>query len=251
MAGYIMPTPSQKISFSETQIDKLVEIFNNSIYGIYEEQDNKYFKKGLAVEEDSRTLYSRVTKRLFIKNNQRITNDYITGEWDMHIERLGVIDEIVDLKSSYSKNTFDKSRVKKMNMIYYWQLQCYMWLTGAKSSTLAYCLVNNTGKAIRDEKYRLSFKQGMQDENEVFTDLYYKKCQQIERNNIFDLDLFIKHNQGFEFDTPENKRDFNIPMKERVYAITIERNEDEIEALKNRIIDCRQWITENLLTNNN
>ncbi len=246
MAGYIMPSESQRVKFTETQIEKLVEVYNSFFWGRYEDHDNKYFVKGRAVEEDSRTLYSRVTKDFFVRNETRLTNDFVTGEWDMHIENDGAIIEVIDLKSSYSKNTLDKSRVKKLNPVYYWQLVCYMWLTGATSATLAYCLVNNTGKAIRDEKYKLSFKPGMQDENEVFTEKYYRGCRQIERNNIFDLELFMKHNPGFEFDTPANERTFDVPMKERVHTFKFDRKESDILLLQNRIIECRYWMNENL-----
>lgn len=75
-----------------------------------------------------------------------------------------------------------------------------------------------------------------------------KKARQIEINHIFDLELFKDHNPGFQFDNDLSKWDYDIPLKDRVFQFKVERDESEIERLKKRIIDCREWIDKNLLS---
>lgn len=241
-AGGIMPAPASKVAFTETCIGKLVEIYNNSVFGRYEEQHNKYTDNGLDCEEDSITLYSRVKKKIFVKNVERLSNDYVTGEWDLHLEdQDGRIEHTVDIKSSWSKNTFDKSRLKaSVNSDYYWQGLTYMWLTGAKTHTVAFCLVNGSFDTIMDEKKRLAWRLGVIDPSAKLNDKYVKGCKQIEVNHIFDLELFKKQNPGFDFDNDLGAWCYDIPMEARVAEFTFERSEVEIERLRLRIIQCRE-----------
>jgi len=60
------------------------------------------------------------------------------------------------------------------------------------------------------------------------------------------LELFRKHNPDFEFHNDLSEWKFDIPLKDRVFQFKIERDDSEIERLKTRIIDCREWINKNL-----
>ena len=96
-----------------------------------------------------------------------------------------------------------------------------MSLTGAKSSTLAYCLVNTPLNLIEQEKKSLWFKMNCPDLEAIE---YLTACEEIERLSIYE----------------------DIPIQERVFEIEIERNEETIDAINKRVLECREWMNENL-----
>lgn len=254
--GSLMPSESSKVDFTETHIDKLIECFNSAIYDRYEESSNKYFEKGNERENLSITLVSRVMKKMFVKNTTRLTNDFITGEWDLHEEVGGLINHTLDTKTSWSKNTFDKARLKKPNLVYVFQGHAYMWLTGAKKHSICYCLVNGTYQGINDEVRKLAWKMGVLDASVEENPAYLKKVQQIERNHIFNLNEFMIENPGYDLKNEHSFDEegkyvwaFDIPMEERLYTYTFERNEDIIKKMQLRVIQCRQWMTNNMIIN--
>jgi len=239
--GAIMPAAAAKTQFTDTCIGKLIEIYNANVYSRTEDFGNKYTEHGLDSEENSITLFSRVKKRMYVKNTERKSNEFVTGEWDLHlVDENGVTAETVDIKSSWSKNTFDKSRLKaKLNQDYYWQGQSYMWLTGAAKHTVAYCLTNASEQTIQDEKRRLAWKMGVIDTTSKINEEYIMKCRQIEINHIYDIKLFQQQNPNYDFDNKISGWCYDIPMAERVVCFEFNRNEADIEKLRLRIIECR------------
>ncbi len=196
--------------------------------------------KGNECEEDSITALSRVTKRLFKKNDVRLTNEWITGEPDLFIgNSINDAEETIDTKTSWSLHTFLRAKHKPLEKAYYWQGQCYMMLTGAKKHTDAYCLVNGTAKAIMDEKRVLSYSYSIIDEE---PQEYVDSCKQIEINHIFDLELFRKHNPFFEFHNDVNKWTYDIPLADRVFTFSFDRNNEEIENIKTRCNAAKIWM---------
>src|SRR5690554_1016822 len=69
---------------SETAKTHLIECYIRAKYGREKDIENKYIKKGLAVEEDSITLYSRIKKRLFFKNEETLLGKYVVGTPDLY-----------------------------------------------------------------------------------------------------------------------------------------------------------------------
>ncbi len=180
--------------------------------------NNKFIEKGLAVEEDAITLYSRIKKQFFKKNETHLFNAFIKGTPDIFTgETIGSAIRIHDVKSSWSANTFYRTFIKKINELYYWQGVGYMWLTGALFFDLAYCLVNTPEPLIEAEKRSLWYKLGQpSDDNENWINAQAA----IERNMRFD----------------------DIPMRERMLEYTIERNEADIELLTKKITAAREYL---------
>jgi hypothetical protein len=212
--GKLMVDPRNKSeTLSETTKTYLSEVFINYSYGRKKDIQNRYTTKGLMVEEDSLTLYSRFKKEIFMKNEERFFNDFICGTPDL-VEK----NEVIDIKSSYDIFTFFKSK-EDINKSYYWQLQAYMCLTGKKTSTLAYCLINTPDCLIQDEKRRLGFKMNIIDD--VNKD-YVEACIEIDRLMIYD----------------------DLPLEEKVHEVTIERNDKDIERMYERVEQCRKYMNE-------
>jgi len=216
--GHLMTNSRSKTEkLSESTKTHLVDVFVRAKYGRRTDIQNKYVAKGLMVEEDSITLFSRHEKTFFKKNEKQLKNNFISGTPDLFEgSDIANAKHIIDVKSSWDIFTFFRASSKKLNKLYYWQLQGYMALTGAQTSTLAYCLVNTPEILVNDEKRRLMWKMGLIDENEDFEEA----SKEIDRLSVYD----------------------DIPMAERIHQITIERNNEDIQSLYERIIECRKYM---------
>jgi len=244
--GHLMTeSRSKSEQISETTKTHLIDVFVSEMYGRREFIDGKFLEKGNEREEDSITLLSRVNRKFYKKNSEKLFNDYIKGEPDIFTgNSIHDADEIFDTKTSWSAHTFFRAINKPLDKMYEWQGHSYMWLTGAKKHTVAYCLVNGTAQAIMDEKRKAGYRYGA--DPEIHPE-YINRCKQIEINHIFDLASFKSENGWFEFNNDLSNWAYDIPMENRVFTFTFDRDEEKIQALKNRITDCRIWIKENLI----
>lgn len=217
--GHIMTESRSKTDpLSETTKAHLVDVYVSNVYGRNDDIQSKYIEKGLAVEEDSITLYSRIKKEFFLKNESHLSNSWIKGTPDLYTgESIEKASTIIDIKSSWDIYSFMRVITKEVNKMYYWQLQGYMDLTGATSSTLAYCLVDTPAPLIEDEKRRLMWKMGVATSENP---LYLEACEELEKNMTFN----------------------DIPLEERLIEFTIERNESDIMRMHSRVEECRKWL---------
>ena len=235
---------------------KLVQMYRELMWKRKCNKSNKYVEKGLAVEEDAITLFCRIKKEVFTKNTTRLNSEFFTGEVDLFIgEGISKAEKTIDIKSCWDWTTLP-SICDTVDDDYDYQGQTYMSLTGSKSHTIAYCLVNTPANLIQDEKRKLAWKMGII-ENETLE--YIEGCIEIEKNCIVDMDLFLKHNPFFEFhynkcelvnsDKVSNYSPewiWDIPMNERLYEIEVLRDDVKIEKMQKRIIECRAWMNINL-----
>lgn len=216
--GNLMVEPKLKSeSLSETTKTYLREKYIFEKYQRSKFVESKYMTKGTEVEEESLTLLSIVTRKLYNKNEKLLWNDWIIGTPDTYEgDTIENAITIIDIKSSWDIFTFFASKEEKLNKMYYWQLQGYMWLTGAKVAQLAYCLINTPTKLVDDEIRKVGYKftEG--------TDEYNKAIESIRKNSTYD----------------------DLSYKEKIHTITIDRNDDDIEKLKTKIEECRKYIAD-------
>lgn len=219
--GDIMPESRTKEPLGETCKNHLMECYVREKYGRVKDITNKFIEKGLAVEEDSITLYSRVKKKFFKKNEEPIENGFLIGTPDLFEgETIQSATRITDIKSSWSIHTFFQTMSKAINKGYFWQLQGYMDLTGAKTASLVYCLVNTPEAIVQGEKNSLAWKMAVIDRD---TDpLYLKACEGIDKENNFD----------------------DIPIEERWISFEIARDQASIENAHIRIAECRNFLND-------
>lgn len=187
---------------------------------IKEEPVTKQMVKGIVCEEDSIDLFARVEKKIYNKNTERIKNEFLSGTPDLYdSDSVMTSNEIIDIKSSWDINTFLSNVDGPLNPMYYWQLQGYMSLSGAKTGTIAYCLVNTPDEIIEDEKRKLMYKMNVAtDENTE----YKLAAAALEFNMRFD----------------------DIPIEERVLRFSVERNDNDIDRIFERVKKCRTFLSE-------
>lgn len=238
-----MINPKSKSSdLSESTKTHLIDVFCSWNYERKEEVTSKFLDKGNDREEDSITLLSRVLKQVFIKNEVRFSNEYITGEPDLFNNGS----EIFDTKTCWSLNTFLRAKYSEINKMYEYQGHGYMALTEKHRHNVAYCLVNGTEKAINDEKRRLAYSMGIIDTSTRINDEYKKRCRQIEINHIFDIKEFENEYPWFDLDNEISQWKWDIPKEERLHIVSFERNDEVINKMYDKVKVCRKWIKENL-----
>jgi len=129
----------------------LRKILKEIIFGYKYEVYAKYANKGTYVEDDSIDLYNRYKGTNYTKNDKRFTNDILTGEPD-------IIDEdnklIIDIKSSWTADTFPLFDNKLPSTRYEWQLKAYMYLLGYTEGKVVYVLTNTPEFIVQDELYK-------------------------------------------------------------------------------------------------
>lgn len=206
--GQLIEKRDQRPELSQTTKNYLEQLHKEEVFGKREEIRSKYLDKGIQVEEQSITLYSELTNQLFIKNKERKSNAFITGEPD------NTQGKIRDIKSSWSLSTFPMHDNELTNMDYWWQLQGYMELFDLEDSELIYCLVDTPEELINDEMRRVGWKSG-------FT-----------ADIPDELEAEIRNNMTFS----------DIPAELRVKVFKVERDRLAMRQLEEQVIRCRTYL---------
>jgi len=206
--GKIMTSPRSKGEvLSQTTKSYIKELVLEHKYGIRKEINSRYLDKGNMVENESIELTERVLDLdLIVKNESYFENDFICGTPDIIMG-----DTIIDVKSSWSAHTFPFFFDEELpNKDYYYQIQGYLALTGATKGMVVYCLINTPEEIVLDEIRRTSWSRHELDVTE---------------------ETEAEVRQQHEFD--------HIPEVNRVKAYHIERNEEVIQAIYERVNECR------------
>jgi hypothetical protein len=208
--GKIMTNPRTKGErLSQTTKSYILELAIEEKYGIHKEFWSRYTDKGIEVEDEAIKLVGEVLNVGFIyKNEERITNEYISGAPDVNT------DVLIDVKSSWDAFTFfDKVIENELNnKDYYYQLQGYMWLTDKKEALLCYCLIDTPKQIVDDEVRREHWKQNVIGESD-------------------DIRAFVEDKHTFG----------HIPKEKRVKTHVVKRDNEVIEAIKTRIEECIEY----------
>lgn len=227
--------------------DHLNDVFVMEKYKRREEITSKYLEKGNERENDALALCSKLLGVEYTKNDIRLYNDFIQGEPDtFRGPSIYKATSTLDTKVCWSAFTFFGVQGEKLNPDYEWQGHSYMDLTGAEEHTVAYTLINATAQTILDEKRKLSYKYGVLDWNSAENPIYVQKCKQIEINHIFDLTSFVDEFPYFEFHNEIEEWSYDIPEKDRLYTVTIKRDEEKIRMMHNQVLLCREHMNKNL-----
>lgn len=219
---------------------ELLKIHRQIKFKRYYSFTSKYTEKGIQMEDQAIEVLSIYRKEFLKKNINRLTNDYFDGEPDIITKH-----QTIDTKCSWDLSTFPHPAVDTLDLGYELQGRGYMDLTGLEKHTVAYVLVNTPLNLLTKAKEDLYYRMNCPGDGDKNFEAYYFQLQNIERNMIFDKGQFLRDNPGYDF---ENKNwIYDIPISERVVEFTIEKSNDKLLILKNRIDECRAWMNANLI----
>ena len=128
------------------------ELAAQEIFGVEFEISSKQIEKGIEVEGDSIDLLNSVRGLSLVKNVERRSNDFITGECDLFDAEAK---RGHDIKSSWSIATFPITVADCEDKLYEWQMRGYMALWDAEEWEVNYCLVDTPDRLISFEPMQL------------------------------------------------------------------------------------------------
>ena len=174
-AGKLMTSARSKNELlSETTKTYAKEWLTEQIYGFRKEIKSKYIYKGLVMEDEAIDKAIEWLDLPFaIKNEQYFENDFIKGTPDLIVDGI-----VYDIKCSWDAYTFPIFETEIPNKDYFYQLQCYMHLTGCTKAVLTYVLLNTPEEVVYetpqnyddlDKKYRIKTFEIDYDQNVIDT----------------------------------------------------------------------------------
>ena len=207
--GKIMTSPRNKGELlSQTAKTYIEEQVILDKYGIKKQFYSRYTDKGILVEDDAIQLVSDVLDLGFLwKNEEYFENDWMTGTPDVNTDSI-----LLDVKSSWDATTFPFFATEIPTKDYYYQLQGYMELTGKTRALLCYCLVNTPANMVEDEVRRAHWNANLLEESIDLRD-------EVQKRHNFD----------------------HIPDNRRVKVFELEKDEQVIEQIKERVELCREY----------
>lgn len=220
-------------------ITYLKKVFNRFYFDRYRNVDTKQLRKGTQQEQQGIDLISYIHGEEYEKNEVRYSNDYLQGEMDI-VKRI-----VIDNKCSYDLESFDN--VESLILDYMAQVCGYMILARDNNIPLesytkgkvCYTLVNNSLDEILVEKDRLRWKYGITDDDNA-PDEYWDEIMQIEKNMIFDLEVFKEENPYYPLTNPI--LDFHIPKEFRIKEFEVELTPEFEQHIERRCKMALKWL---------
>lgn len=207
-AGLLMTEPKLKAdkeagNLSEGAKTYIRELWIEKTYHRRKDFTNKFIEKGLLNEETSIDYVSLLDNQLYEKNELPFANDHIIGTPDIITDT-----HVIDVKSSYDIFTYMKAELTDM---YYYQLLCYMELTGKRQAKLIYCLTDAPEATIQRE---------------------LKSAQwQLQATALPELEEKLRREMCYQ----------DIPLKDKVKSFDVEYDDMEIQRLYDKIEKARTY----------
>jgi len=207
--GQVMTNSRKKGELSKTCQTYVQKVLKEELYGVRSMFSNKYTDKGNIMEDEAIDLVANFYDLgKVVKNEEYFTNDFIKGTPDVILK-----DSVRDIKCSWDVGTFPLYQTEVPNKDYYWQLQGYMWLTDKEVSYLDYCLMDTPHHLISSEARSMAYRFGVDEISQrQYTDLVQNMT-------------FSRH-----------------PEAMRIKTFRVDRDEESIEQIKNRITEINNYI---------
>jgi hypothetical protein len=160
---------------SETCKAEIRKIAKQDFYGYESELTTKPMIKGTQFEQDGIDLLNEVRFTKYTKNTLRVTNELMTGCCDILLNDL-----IIDIKSSWSLETFPATPDEGESSDYEWQGRAYMWLYDRPSFELIYTMYDTDDDLLTPWDNRSIHKVKHIDPAKRITVLRYERDAQYE-----------------------------------------------------------------------
>jgi hypothetical protein len=171
------------------------ELVRQMVFGYDSYFSAKETLKGTAVEDDSILLYNDVFGTAHKKNKIRMCNAWLNGECDIDAPEF---DLIIDIKSSWSKETFPALPDEIDVSGYEWQGRGYMMLYNRNRFELAFCLVNTPWHLLRwESNTSIHYVDDIEKEFRV-TSLFFDRDMQLEEKIKYKVNEVRRYAKWYE-----------------------------------------------------
>lgn len=211
-----------EIQLSATAKEYLREVWIEEVWERSKEIHTKYMEKGNLQEETSLSLITHVRDKLYMKNDEKLENEWVCGTPDFLPGDPN--DEVIpDVKTKWDIFGFMQEDGRSSD--YDWQVWCYMWLGEKPKGELLFTLVDTPEHLIFSEFTKAMHREGFADgsvealelENLIRKNHTYSDIAEEERLKVF----------NFEFRPERIERVKKYVMKAREYLNSLTLNGQE------------------------
>ena len=170
---------AKNAGLSETAKKVVEDEIRTLYFGVREKISSKAMQKGIDCEQQSIDLLNNVEFRLskpYVKNTERRSNDWITGECDIYDAESRTIR---DIKTSWSIATYPLFADNAND--YEWQMRGYMMLWDCDTAIVDYCLVDTPEHLIGYEQRELHIVSHIDPEKRVKSFVFERDEQKEQR----------------------------------------------------------------------
>ena len=178
--GKLMTTSRSKTDvLSQTAKSYINQIAKEDFFGYTSPLVNRYLEKGTNQELESIQLLNAVRFEDFKKNDVRQTNDFMTGECD-----IVTVSSIIDIKTSWSLDTFPELPEDIDAKDYEWQGRAYMYLYDKPEFELVYCMVSTWDEFLTQYDDKTLHKVDHIDPAKRITSIFFERDMELEQQMI-------------------------------------------------------------------
>lgn len=207
-AGQIMKSARSGKGMGETAKGYLEQWYKDQLYDRYKQFSTKYTEKGLSVEADAIQYLSDLRGVEYRKNDLHMADDFFIGTPD-----IITADSVIDVKCSWDCFSFPLFDTELPTQDYYYQMQVYMELTGLNRAEVVYLLMDAPDSMIDREALMEARRLGMDE---------------------IEMELFDEVKARMTYS--------GLPDSLRVKVFKIERNDECIDKMKERVVQCREYL---------
>lgn len=183
------------------------------LFNRHSRTDNVYVQKGLINEDEAIDFAAKKLGYGFLlKNLESFENDFIMGSPDV---LPGNTDTVIEIKNSWSWETFPYMEEEIQTANYYYQIQGYLWLTNRKNGLLVYCLTNTPDHLIERTARSFCINNGYEQ---------------------MDIDVYNSFHDELNYS--------DLPDDLKIKTFIVERDDKVISEISVRVAMCRKYIEE-------
>lgn len=178
--GKLMTTSRSKTDvLSQTAKSYIEQLAKEDFFGYTSPVINRYLDKGTNQELESINLLNSVRFENYEKNTQRIENEFLTGECDIITNN-----SIIDIKTSWSLDTFPELPEDIDSKEYEWQGRAYMLLFNRFEFELVFCMVTTWDEFLTQYDDKALHKVDHIDPRKRITSMTFERDLELERQMI-------------------------------------------------------------------
>ena len=176
----LMTTSRSKTDvLSQTAKSYIEQLAKEDFFGYTSPLVNRYLDKGINQELESINLLNSVRFENYEKNDQRIENEFITGECDIITN-----ESIIDIKTSWSLDTFPELPEDIDSNQYEWQGRAYMMLFNRFEFELVFCMVSTWDEFLTQYDDKALHKVDHIDPRKRITSITFERDPELENQMI-------------------------------------------------------------------
>lgn len=202
-------------------VKQLVKIYALEKWGREEKIVADPLTKGILQEGLGIELINLIEGEKFIKNEERIENDFFSGIPDFFKgKEIRKAKLIGDNKSAYTAQSFLENEISELKKIYQWQMTGYGSIASCPKAAVYFTLVSAPESMILKQLNKLKWEMGVIDE--AVNKEYQEAAAEIRFNMTFD----------------------DIPEKERVIRVDFDVDNEMVKRGEAAVIKAREWLAE-------